>query len=143
MDLFTESIVNNLRYLLTEQKLKKFFPLNTPEEAVDIIIDRYIKYITYGKRINGNREEKYRKVLNDPITYLQKNDFLIVPNMDKESRDWYLYGDYPEIVKPFLKNLFIVDGVKIRDGAFDDESVLIRLIADGGTNRFKEIDYGK
>ena len=92
---------------------------------------------------NLQTEKRWWKPIDDPITFLTKQSFLKPVIKNKETRDWYLYGDHVDIVKPLIKKLFIIDGAKVRGAGFDDENVLIRMTADGALNRFKEIDYGK
>ena len=91
------------------------------------------------RNINKNRSAGFRSSLEDPLSYLKKDKFLTEFIIDKESREYYLYGNRIDKIQPHIKNLLILDGAKVRDGEADDEVVLVRMKVNPGTMQYNEL----
>jgi replicative DNA helicase len=131
------SIIN---FVFKEPRLKTYFKgIIDANEASDIILFRYLHYYNGITAINSRSEARFHKQINDPLTFLSKEHFKIEPKINKETREWYLYGNDIDVLRSKIKKLFIIDGTKIRSGSHDDEDTIIRYLADGSNNRFIQI----
>lgn len=139
-DGFRSSLSATINFVFRETKLMTYFKgISDPGTASDIIIFRYLHYVNEMEAINMRTEAKYRRQIDDAITFLSKQYFKREPKINKESREWYLYGNDIDVLRERIKDLFIIDGTKIRSGSHDDEDTIIRYLADGSNNRFIQI----
>lgn len=139
-DGFKNSLRATINFVFREPKLMTYFNgVTNPGEASDIILFRYLHYVSEIEAVNSKTEAKFRRPIDDAITFLSKEYFKREPKINKESREWYLYGNDVDVLRERVREIFIIDGAKIRNGSHDDEDTLIRYLADGSTNRFKQI----
>jgi len=136
---YLEHLHNTVSFMMSTRSLLKTFPNLNPDAAAKLIVNRYLAFYINLESINNSRQKQYKKNIPDPLTFLNNNTFLKNITINKESRDWYLYGEDTISLRKQIESLFIIDGVKIREGANDDDNVLIRYITDGAINKFKEI----
>ena len=137
---YLQSLRNTVNYVFKEPKLMTYFRgITDPGVASDIILFRYLHYYTPIASINSKTEDRFRRQVDDPLTFLIGGHYMKTPTPNKESREWYLYGNDLDVLRERIKDIFIIDGTKIRNGSHDDEDTLIRYLADGSNNRFVQI----
>ncbi|MBN2617236.1 MAG: hypothetical protein JXR64_02865 [Spirochaetales bacterium] len=139
-DSFRNNLEANIKIVFREAKLMTYFKgITNPSVASDIILYRYLQYYNEMESINAKTEARFKKPINDVVTFLSKQQFKTPPKINKESREWYLYGNDVDVLQERIKDIFIIDGTKIRNGSHDDDDTLIRYIADGSNNQFIQI----
>jgi len=138
-DAYISGLRNTINLLMNPTKLRIDFPTVDPKVAAEKIIDKYLQAIIYMEGVNRARKKGYESKMMDPLTYLNDGHYKKPLKLNKESKEWYLYGNDPGKYRPMIDNLFILDGVKIREGAIADEEVVIRYFADGNYNSFEEL----
>ena len=138
-DHYTRGLYNVCEDVMSPMKLREVFPDLDLKEAAELIISKYAAVVSYMENVNKDRKAGYRSNIMDPLTYLMKEYYRKPLKIGKENKEWYLYGDNPIKFRPYIKVMFILDAAKLREGANDDDSVLIRYKANGDLNSFKEI----
>lgn len=83
------------------------------------IKDKYATYCNYINSINSGREEQYYKPKASIYQFLKRKMYYSDFSPDKDSRQWYLYGDNQDNFG-IVEKLFIVDIIKNREGDTDD-----------------------
>lgn len=136
---FKQALNNTINYEMAPLVLKKHFPDLSYHQAVELVFKRYFNYYIDMSQINNERNKTYRTVIDDPLTYLKKSRHLKEYVIDKEKKEYYLYGDNIDTINPIIKNLLILDAPKVRDGEPDDDIVLVRFYVHPGKMIYKEL----
>lgn len=120
---------------------EKTFDDGTPMNAVELY-KRWMIYIGEKEAMNAERDPKYRTEIPSLCTYFEKKMYNYTNRVNKESRDYYLFGGR-ELSKDkqyeMLQRVFIVDAVKIRDYDTNGDS-LIHYEVDLNKNEFIEYE---
>lgn len=74
------------------------FKVEGKDLTLDILADKYMRYVEYHKKKYGTDEKYIPKTekLADPYEYIEKNMFYTTYGKSRDSRDRYLFGDMTE-----------------------------------------------
>lgn len=112
------------------------------ELTLDNIYNYYKRYLLYINTKNEGQQEKYKKEKLNLYSWLETRQYQYSWEFDKDSRDYYLFGKFMNLpdkeLYELIKQLFIIEAIKIRDFNEDIEKV-IRYKCNLNSNLFNEI----
>jgi len=112
--------------------------LNESTLTVGFIMTQYMKYNAWIEDQNADREKRFHKQKMSIYGYLKNQMYNEDYMPDENTRTFYLYGDNIQLKKD-LERLFIIEGMKNRDGGTNDDQVIFRYFADLDHNIFEEV----
>ena len=102
------------------------------------VLNKYLEYSVYIDDINKTREDKYKKAKASIYSFLNKKMFNENYKPEIDSRAHYLYGGNMKLSIQ-LKEIFIAEIIKNRDGGNNEDHNIIRYNANLDYNIFKPL----
>jgi len=124
---------NELKFTCGEEKMP-----DGSKMGVGFILNKYLEYSVYIDDVNRPRETKYHKEKVAIHTFITKKMYNESYSPENNSRTHYLYGDNLRLALK-LKNIFIAEIVKNRDGDDDEDHNILRYESHLGYNSFKPL----
>ena len=128
-----QSTWDELKFTVESEKLP-----DGSKAGAGYFLNKYLEYSVYIDDINKPRDVKYHKAKASIYTFLNKKMFNENYKPESNSRTFYLYGDNLKLSMQ-LKNIFIAEIIKNRDGADDEDFNIIRYDANLDYNIFKPL----